>query len=151
MGNSETVKEKLKAKVSNRKPSWLDDVLFAKENEAWLDKSAQIAIKILRYLRLNKISQVELANRLGVSAQYVNKIVKGRENLSLETICKLENALNISLVKIVSYESSLEESFNVMPIRKQVSRNKAKILYSGSNYYIDHSNSMFSNCEEMIA
>jgi len=151
MSNSETIKEKLKAKVSNRKPKWLEDVLFAKENEAWLDKSAQIAIKILRHLRLNKISQVELANRLGVSAQYVNKIVKGRENLSLETICKLENALNISLVKIVSYESSLEESFNVIPIRKPVSRNKAKSLYSGSDAYVNYSHSMFSNCEEMIA
>jgi plasmid maintenance system antidote protein VapI len=35
---------------------------------------------------------------MNVSAQQVNKIVSGRENLTLETIVKLENVLDISIL-----------------------------------------------------
>lgn len=37
---------------------------------------------------------------MDVSPQYVNKIVKGKENLSLETIAKIEEALGISLISV---------------------------------------------------
>ena len=35
-------------------------------------------------------SQTELAHKMGCSQQYVSKILKGQENLSLETISKTE-------------------------------------------------------------
>jgi plasmid maintenance system antidote protein VapI len=35
---------------------------------------------------------------MNVSAQQVNKIVSGRENLTLETIVKLEDVLDISIL-----------------------------------------------------
>ncbi len=41
---------------------------------------------------------------MGVTPQYINKVVKGRENLSLETISKIEKALEISLVEVPEYE-----------------------------------------------
>lgn len=31
--------------------------------------------------------------------QYISKLLKGEENLSLETICKLEDALNIAILQ----------------------------------------------------
>ena len=40
------------------------------------------------------LSQRQLAERMGCSPQYVSRLLKGEENLSLETICKLEHALN---------------------------------------------------------
>lgn len=39
--------------------------------------------------------------RMGCSPQYVSRLLKGEENLSLETICKLENALNLSILQTV--------------------------------------------------
>ena len=39
-----------------------------------------------------------LAQMIGVSPEYMNKILKGQENLSLETIAKLSEALNIELI-----------------------------------------------------
>ena len=50
---------------------------------------------------------------MGVSAQYINKIVKGSENLSLETISKIERALNIRLIEVPGFSSFKDdESFH---------------------------------------
>ena len=86
--------------VSDEKSGWLEKAHWREDNEVWLEKSAFIAIKILRAIRDQGISQKELSETMGVSAQYVNKIVKGNENLSLETISKLEAALGIQLIEI---------------------------------------------------
>ena len=99
MGNTKI--EEFQALVSDESSGWLEKAHWREENEAWLEKSALIAIKILRAIRDQGTSQKELADKMGVSAQYVNKIVKGNENLSLETISKLEAALGIKLIEIV--------------------------------------------------
>lgn len=31
--------------------------------------------------------------------QYISKMMKGQKNMSLETICKIENALEIEIIK----------------------------------------------------
>ena len=46
------------------------------------------------------MTQKKLAEIVGVSPQYINKVVKGRENLTLETIVKMEKALGIALIEI---------------------------------------------------
>ncbi len=51
------------------------------------------------------MSQKDLADRIDVSPQYINKIVKGKENLSLVTICKIERVLGVTLIEIPAYES----------------------------------------------
>ncbi len=103
--NAKNVLDKLN-EVSSKEPSkWEDQANWRIENEAWLDKSADIALRVLRILRSKSITQKDLADRLGVSAQYINKIVKGKENLTLETICKLEQALEIELVTVSTSKS----------------------------------------------
>lgn len=79
-------------------------------NKAWLKKSMLIAIVILNVLRERKITQVEFANKLGVSPQYVNKILKGQENLTLETIAKIEQILNVNLITIETYKKKNPKS-----------------------------------------
>jgi len=97
--------------VSPEKSGWLEKAKWRQENQAWLEKSALIAIKILRALSDQKCSQKELAEKMDVSAQYINKIVKGSENLSLETISKLEKALSITLIDVPGVSSfAIEES-----------------------------------------
>ena len=70
------------------------------ENRDWLRKSAQIAFAVRRELRIQGLSQQELAERMGVSPQHVGKLLKGKDNLTLETIAKLEKALGCSLVRV---------------------------------------------------
>ena len=44
------------------------------------------------------MTQRQLADLMDCSQQYISKILKGRENLSLETLCKIERALGISII-----------------------------------------------------
>ena len=70
-----------------------------RDNREWLKKSAAIAVKIFTALKSKGFSQKELAERMGVSPQQVNKIVKGQENLTLETISKIEMVLGIDIIE----------------------------------------------------
>jgi len=94
--------------------SWKEVAQREAENNDWLSLSAQIAVRVLSALRKGGEikTQKELAEKLQVSPQYVNKIVKGRENLSLETIVKLEKALNIRLIEISRYAFEMELEVN---------------------------------------
>ena len=75
---------------------------FRKANKEWLRKSAKIALAIRRELRLNGMSQQDLATKMGLSPQYVGRILKGQENLTLETISKLEASIGVPLVSLGS-------------------------------------------------
>jgi ribosome-binding protein aMBF1 (putative translation factor) len=99
--------------VSEEKSGWLEKAKWRENNHEWLEKSARIAIKILRALKEQQLSQKVLANKMQVSAQYINKIVKGSENLSLETISKLECALNIQLIEVSGINTSIKYEQNV--------------------------------------
>ena len=65
--------------------------------EAKLDK---IAMEMLDRMDFLGVNQKELAQRMGCTPQYVSKILKGKENLSLETICKIEDALDMEFQSI---------------------------------------------------
>ena len=88
------------AKISNGASDsyWIEHVKYVVENRAWLKKSAIIAMRVLDALDAQKLSQKEVAERMGVSPQQISKIVKGHENLTLETITKLEAALSVQLI-----------------------------------------------------
>ena len=45
---------------------------------------------------------------MNVSAQQINKIIKGQQNLTFETVGKLEDALGISLMEIIAFKSTNE-------------------------------------------
>jgi len=92
--------EKIREKLKNAKQdmTWLPEAKARQENHEWLSLSFAIGVSVLRALRERKMTQKDLAEDLKCSPQYVNKIVKGSENLTLETICKLEKALSIKLI-----------------------------------------------------
>jgi transcriptional regulator with XRE-family HTH domain len=138
MDKNKEIKDKLKSRISNKKSSWLEQAEYYNKHKDWLDKSALIAIKILRHLRANKITQKYLAEKLNVSPQYVNKIVKGKENLSLETICKIEKVLKIKLIDVPQYEkfSELNMTVTSTSVSEQiVSKNKADKVYNQEQDY----------------
>ena len=91
-------------KIASEQSNWINEAKQRQDNKAWLKHSQKIAIKVLKTLRENKanktgiLSQVMLAEALGVKPQQVNKVVKGKENLTLETISKIESVLDIKLI-----------------------------------------------------
>jgi transcriptional regulator with XRE-family HTH domain len=100
--------EKLNKIISNQKSTWADDAAFRNDNEAWLTLSFDIAVRVLDTLRLKKMTQKELAEKMKVSPQFINKVVKGQENLSLETIAKLSKALGTKLIVVPGNEAVAE-------------------------------------------
>lgn len=83
--------------------TWKDQSDYFEKNNYWLAKSRKLALKILTHLKKEKISQKDLADRLGVKPQQINRIVKGgANNMTFQTICKLENELGIELIVIPS-------------------------------------------------
>ena len=81
------------------KTDWRQKAEWRRKNRRWLRYSGYIALKVLNRLDEMDISQKELADRMGCSPQYVSKLVKGTENLTLETISKLEECLDLDLVE----------------------------------------------------
>lgn len=114
MGNA---LDKIKNLASGEKSSWLDEAKERRQNEAWRQYSFQIASRILIEIRKQKVvngmTQKLLAEKMGVAPQYINKVLKGRENLTLETISKFEEVLNVPLIKVIKPDISGEsESFS---------------------------------------
>ena len=93
-----TNKEKFLAIVSKEKTKTLEKNKERIKNRAMLHESQQIAIKVLKKLEEKGWLQKDLANEMNVSPQQVNKIVKGQENLTLETQIKLQNILGIPVL-----------------------------------------------------
>ena len=100
---------KLDNLLSTKKSSWKEKATWRSKNKDWLKYSRQIASLINKELKEQKITQKKLAELLNVSPQRINKIVKGKENLTLETINRIENALSIQLIgKVLTSEETQE-------------------------------------------
>lgn len=86
--------------LSIKESSWIEKAQQRTDNYLWLSRSRIIALQILRKLRETGTSQKELADRMGVFPQQVNKWIKGKENFTLETIGRIEEALGIELIEV---------------------------------------------------
>ena len=64
---------------------WREKAEWRRANRDWLPYSRKIAIKTAMALEEQDLSQRQLAERMGCSPQYVSRLLKGEENLSLET------------------------------------------------------------------
>jgi plasmid maintenance system antidote protein VapI len=91
------LKEKLSKLASDQPSEWKEKAQYLRENREWLKKSAAIAVRVLDALKTQNLSQKDLAERMNISPQQISKIVKGQENLTLETISNLEDALGIQI------------------------------------------------------
>ena len=96
MKTANEIVSKLKEHQASSPSKWREKAEWRRANRDWLPYSRKIAIKTAMALEEQDLSQRQLAERMGCSPQYVSRLLKGEENLSLETICKLENALNLT-------------------------------------------------------
>jgi DNA-binding MarR family transcriptional regulator len=92
--------DKLKAKARKLNDKELQVMRFRDENRDWLIMSEKIALKLRYYLNKEGITQTELSSRMAVTPAQITKILSGKENLGLKTICKIEKAIGKSIVDI---------------------------------------------------
>lgn len=77
-----------------------------KHSEPWMDVSSQIAEIVVNNLISNykrghyPRTHRDLSNLTGLTPTYLEKILKGKENLSMGVIVSLEIVLDIKLIKI---------------------------------------------------
>lgn len=96
----------LESHQSEMPSSWREEAEWRRDNWSWLQHSQRIAVKVLLQMKQLNLTQNALAKRMGCTQQYVSKILKGKENMSLETLSKLEDALGISLILDDSMEQA---------------------------------------------
>lgn len=94
-----TMIEKLKEHSQPDTSNWREVFKEMNANKEWSRHSLNIALIMLDRMEALGMTQKQLAERMKCSHQYISKILKGHENLSLETLAKIENALNISIIK----------------------------------------------------
>lgn len=88
----------LESHQSETPSTWRDEANWRRENKAWLRHSQRIAVKLLSFMKRENLTQNAMAERMNCTQQYVSKILRGNENLTLETLSKLEDAMGIQLI-----------------------------------------------------
>lgn len=91
---------KLQQHQSATPSRWREEAEKRKVNKEWLRYSQNIAMRMLDKMEEEGITQKQLAERMNCSQQYISKILKGCENLSLETLAKIECALGIGVMQV---------------------------------------------------
>lgn len=96
-------KEELAAKLNeygSATPSkWRENAEWRLVNRSWLRYSQRIAMMMLDRMEELGLTQKSVAERMGCSQQYISRVLKGTENLSIETISKIEAALELEILE----------------------------------------------------
>lgn len=89
----------LEAHKSEQPSTFTEDAKWRQENEVWLKWSRGIALSIVDYMQANNQSRADIAAKLGVSPQYVSRILSGTTNFSFKSIADIEAKLGISCMQ----------------------------------------------------
>lgn len=89
----------LRKHSSTTKSNWRSEAEQRRTDWNWLRYSAAIALMVRQRMSELCMTQVALAEKLGCTQQHVSMLLKGNANLTLETIAKLEEALDFSIIK----------------------------------------------------
>lgn len=96
-----TNKEMFLNLVSKQETKTVERAKARLAKKAYTKISNKIAIAILTRLDELKWKQKDLAEKMEVSPQQVNKWVKGNENFTLDTLAKLSQILGVELINVV--------------------------------------------------
>ena len=99
MRTREEIISKLNANSSDTPSKWREKAAWRNANKSWLRYSQRIAMMMLDKMEELGLTQKALAERMGCSQQYVSRVLKGTENLSIETISKIESALDLEILE----------------------------------------------------
>ena len=83
---------------SDTASKWHEEAEYRRKNARWLRYSAMIALQVRDRMSQIGMTQVVLAEKLGCTQQHISMLLKGKNNLTLETIAKLEEALDFDII-----------------------------------------------------
>ena len=85
----------LESHQSGEQSTFVADAQWRQENALWLKRSRSVALAIIDFMQENHLSRNDVAERLGVSPQYVSKILSGKVNFSFKSIAEIEERLGV--------------------------------------------------------
>ena len=90
--------EILKANEHTSEKGFLEEAQYVRDNWGWLKYSYAVALRVKARMEELGWTQKQLSAALGCTQQHVSALLKGRVNMTLETLSKLEEALNFDLI-----------------------------------------------------
>lgn len=99
MKTKEEIISRLKEHESATPSRWRENAEWRMANKSWLRYSQRIAMMMLDRMEELGLTQTSLATKMGCSQQYISRVLKGTENLSIETISKIESALEMEILE----------------------------------------------------
>src|SRR5690606_10052543 len=99
-----------------------------RSNRREISRAQQFALDLLDYMELHKIKQIDLADKMGVTPQQVNKILRAKANLTFETLDKIADSLGATITspRIKSNNSNYTQT--VGSSMQVVHRRQSKII-----------------------
>lgn len=103
----------LRAHEYKGKEDYLSIAQYYQDNWAWMKYSVAIAIKVRRRMQELGWTQKQLAEALDCTQQHISVLLNGKVNMTLETVAKLETALQFDLIRtsLGTFSSSDSESW----------------------------------------
>jgi antitoxin component HigA of HigAB toxin-antitoxin module len=95
------MQNRLSAYASATPSKWREKAEARLANKEWLRYSQNIAMMMFDKMDELGLTQKAVAERMGCSQQYISRVLKGTENLSIETISKIESALELQILEPV--------------------------------------------------
>lgn len=110
--------------ITNTATQWKTRAKQDRNNRKNITRAQAFALELMEYMDLHNIKQTELADKMGVSAQQVNKILRAKSNLTFETLDKIADALEVNItspkIKLVknSHSSIVHYSMQIVHRRQ---------------------------------
>lgn len=90
---------------SGEHSTFVEDARWRQENASWLRRSRRVAYAIMDHMQDCNLTRNDVAEKLGVTPQYVSKILSGKVNFSFKTISEIEEKLGIEVFQLAAMEA----------------------------------------------
>lgn len=83
-------------------------VAFEEANKGWLVKSRDIIMTVIHVMSRLKLTPADLAKQMNLPEEEVHKILRGDQNMTLQTIVQLEAVFGIDVIQTVKIPAAYE-------------------------------------------
>lgn len=118
--------KQLNAIATKTASQWIDRANRDSANRRNIKRAQVFALDLMEYMDSNGIKQVELADRMDVSPQQVNKILRAKSNLTFETLDKIAEALGVTISSPKIVKANFSYTQNTNTFMQVVHRHKQK-------------------------
>lgn len=110
-------KEKYLKRIAGQETDAIKEAKQRVENRKWLRSSKKLALKIL--IRLDELewTQKTLSLELGVTPQYVNKLLKGNVKFGFDILVKLQDVLSMPIFADYKVDQKTKNQQNISKVR----------------------------------